>query len=136
MALNLHRNFTLALADDDEDDHFFVKTAVSEFKNVSLLSFFNGEELLRHLYKEKEAQNLPDLVILDCNMPKLGGLDVVSMLHDKKEFRGIHFVIVSTTIRDEDRQRCKELNVDCHIKPRTIPDLKNLLETLIARTAG
>jgi CheY-like chemotaxis protein len=90
--------FKILITDDDEDDYYILTHA---FKNLKLNYHFeqltNGEELIEHLYKCKSNfAALPDLVILDYNMPKMNGMETLIKLRAQAEFNKIPIIIHST----------------------------------------
>ncbi|HMG16269.1 MAG TPA: response regulator [Saprospiraceae bacterium] len=62
----------ILLADDDEDDRFFFEEAVvNSGINFALSMVNDGEELIQKI--KNELENLPDLIFLDLNMPRMSG---------------------------------------------------------------
>lgn len=67
---------TVLLVDDEAHIRKFISLVLKQFSVPKLLEASNGEEALA-LY----AEHRPDLVLLDVNMPKLGGLETLKQLH-------------------------------------------------------
>lgn len=68
---------TILLVDDEAHIRKFISLVLKQFSIPKLLEASNGEEAIA-LYKEHK----PDLVLLDVNMPKLGGLETLKCLHE------------------------------------------------------
>jgi CheY-like chemotaxis protein len=88
----------ILITDDDEDDYYIL---TNTFKNLKLDYCFEqmkgGEELINHLFKFKNDLNtLPDLIILDYNMPKMNGLTTLMQIRAQTEFNKMPVVIHST----------------------------------------
>lgn len=81
--------------EDSETDLFFVKSAIEK---TNTLSFFghasNGEEALNHL---RALKNLPDLILMDINMPVMNGHDCLRELRQDPRLRVIPVIIFSTS---------------------------------------
>ena len=78
MKLNADQMY-IVLADDDEDDRFFFKSAVDEMEFNSKLQMFNGgQELMDYL--EKDDVMKPHILFLDLNMPGLSGFDCLKLI--------------------------------------------------------
>ena len=88
---------SILLAEDDEDDRLFFKDFLNDRQDLILLPpAENGIELLEALEAAKEKNELPDLIILDQNMPKLNGLQTLERIKQDKHFTGIPVFVYST----------------------------------------
>lgn len=86
------------LAEDDKDDQIFFRIFLNERTDIHLLSaVMNGAELINTI---QNAPELPDLIILDQNMPKLNGLQTLKYLKSDPRFAVIPVVLYSTYIDD------------------------------------
>src|SRR5690606_28187333 len=93
------------LADDDADDREFARAAWSQSGSQHELVFVeDGEELLRYLRQEGPyaGRPLPALVLLDLNMPRLDGREVLRELRDDPELRRVPVVVLTTSSDPED----------------------------------
>jgi CheY-like chemotaxis protein len=104
----------ILIAEDDEDDQFLIKSAFNEIDSSINLIFANdGLELIKHFDKIKgDNVTLPSLLILDLNMPKKNGKEVLKDLIDKDFLGKFPIVIFSTTSNNSDKQYCKNLGVN------------------------
>lgn len=136
------RPFCILMADDDLDDISLVADALAEcpfpteFKNVS-----DGYELIQYLhrrgyYATAEAPE-PDLILLDLNMPKRNGTEVLAELKSTPVLREIPIVILTTSDGERDRFRTENLGADGYLtKPNSYEELvemMNLLKTFQAK---
>ena len=74
----MKQQYNLLLADDDEDDCDFFKEALDELLlPTSLVTVNDGVQLMDFL-SESGAENLPDILFLDLNMPRKNGLECLT----------------------------------------------------------
>nr|MBC7611870.1 response regulator [Pseudopedobacter sp.] len=119
------------IADDDPDDRMIIKEAFEENHYDNLISFFeDGEKVLM---KFKESPDLPSLLILDLNMPKVNGLELLILLKKNEKTKHIPVIILTTSKNKLDKQKLIEIGADDYItKPYSfdlmIEITKNLIE--------
>ena len=87
----------ILLAEDDLDDQRLFKEFLGNRSDILLMPFKeNGEELILSLKETKDNRQLPDLIILDQNMPKKNGIQTLQILQNDNHFKHIPVVIYST----------------------------------------
>ena len=85
----------LLLIDDDRDDHEFFMEALQEIdSSITCTAFFDGEQALGRL--KSNTTEVPDLIILDTNMPKLNGKQILAELKRIPNLKGVPVVMYST----------------------------------------
>jgi CheY-like chemotaxis protein len=92
------------LITDDTDDYFLLKQAFDglDHSPFELKHLTDGIELLEFLFRLLETkQNLPDLIILDYNMPRMNGLEVLKSIKQMEKLSGIPIVIYTTMNNSE-----------------------------------
>ena len=93
------------ITDDDPDDREFIINALQRNGFIGrLVEFENGEYLSEYLYKHSD--NLPDLILLDLNMPVKNGFDTLREIKNDPKFSNIPVVVLSASTRKEDEQIC------------------------------
>lgn len=93
----------------------------------------DGVEALAYLTQHGKYRDAhrPDLVLLDLNLPKLTGHEVLEQVKTDSTLREIPIVVLTTSSRDEDLQRSYNLHANCFItKPRELDDFTRLVESL------
>jgi CheY-like chemotaxis protein len=77
----------------------------------------DGEEALHFLRKENGFSKVftPDLVLLDLNLPKKNGFEVLETLRADKNFKQIPVVVLTTSVAEEDIIRTHHANANCYI---------------------
>ncbi len=87
----------ILLAEDDVDDRDFFHDFLCNRKDIELLPIVeNGEEIIQYLESLSDSTSLPDVIILDQNMPKRSGLNTLQYIKENKRYTHISVVIYST----------------------------------------
>lgn len=122
----------LFLIDDDEDDHEFLLEAVREIDPSIKCSFsFDGEKALGQL-KNFNGTELPDLIILDTNMPKLTGKQILVQLKDDPILNSIPVVMYSNFSTVSDNEQLLKLGAVHYLaKPSKFDEFKNALMQIL-----
>ena len=126
-------SFFILIAEDDADDRFLMKTALDELGYSDLRVEFveNGIELLEqldHIRLQPAANKYPRFILLDLNMPKMDGRDVLKSIKNHEEFKKIPVIIFSTTKNQLEVKRCYDLGANTYIVKPVNFDL--LVETV------
>ena len=98
----------ILLVDDNDDDIVLLEESFRDSKFLNLLQVVHdGEEALAYLRREGVYRNArtPGLVLLDINMPRLNGFDVLKSMKSDPVLRTIPVVMLTTSTRDEDIAR-------------------------------
>ena len=128
-----------------DDDIFDTMTAEKSFAKFSvphkLHTAFNGEEALDLLLGRNGAEALrplPEVILLDLNMPRMNGVEFLTELRANPEFQHIPVFITTTSSMEEDRADAETLGVSGYIlKPldfetgTDLSDSLSLLEKLL-----
>jgi chemotaxis family two-component system response regulator Rcp1 len=126
---------TIIIVDDCPHEHFFIKQALCEFKNITFYDYYNGETFLHFLqYKSEELypdQKRPDIVILDVNMPKMSGFELFDLIERKNLRAHFKFFVLTTSLAEKEREDCEKYKLKCFQKPFDFKDFSELLEEII-----
>lgn len=106
--------YRILVADDDEDDFDFIKSVLLELNPHSVIErAVNGKELIDHLNESLKAQKpVPDLILLDINMPKVNGFQALARIKSKKEICSIPTLMYSTSACYTEMEKCYVLGAD------------------------
>ena len=128
---------TILLADDDPEDRLLLSEALAEVRSGSDLHWVeNGEELLDYLwrrgcYSDAASAPPPNLILLDLNMPKKNGWEVLKEIRADPALAHIPVVVLTTSRMPEDVTRSYALGANSFIsKPSTFVGLVDLMQTL------
>jgi len=106
----------ILLVDDDPEDRMIVHDGLQELGVGNVLEFAeNGELAFDLLNKKFEDGLLPCLIVLDLNMPKMSGTEILMSLKDDARFKDIPVIIYSTSINPLEKERCLELGAHSYI---------------------
>jgi chemotaxis family two-component system response regulator Rcp1 len=95
----------ILLVEDNEGDIVLAKEALSEARIKSRISvMMDGEEALAYLFNKDNLRHdrLPDLILLDINLPKVDGLEVLAKIKAHDELKAIPVVMLTTSTSERD----------------------------------
>jgi CheY-like chemotaxis protein len=129
---------TILIADDDEDDRMLTQQALEAAHISNAVRFVeDGEQLLDYLYQRGEFAGetgkapRPGLILLDLNMPKLGGREALAIIKGDKTLQDIPIVVLTESRLDADIALSYQLGVNSFIsKPVTFSGLVEAMNVL------
>lgn len=132
-----NKNIGILLVEDDDIDVMNIKRAFKK-NNVTNPLFFasNGVEALAMLRGSENVPKLnptPRIILLDINMPKMGGIEFLQHLRADPIIRSISVFVLTTSNDDRDKIAAYDLNVAGYIlKPVSFESFVQAVETLDA----
>ena len=127
----------ILLAEDDLDDQQIFSEVIQDInRDIELTIVGDGEQVLTALERMDETNNLPDLVILDQNMPRLKGSEAIKLIRENTRYDRMSTVIYSTYHDSRFTENCKKLGIELFLKPDTYDDLKKLITKMIDMFGG
>lgn len=99
------RPVEILLVEDNEDDVVIIQEAFAEFQLVNVLNTVSdGEEALAYLRREGQYKVVrqPGLILLDINMPKKNGFEVIQAMKADLRLRTLPVIMLTMSDRDED----------------------------------
>lgn len=130
------RPITILLAEDNEDDVLLAQEAFAEVPLARIAAVArNGDEALAYLRREgKYAQaRPPDLVLLDINMPRKSGFEVLAEMKSDPSLRHVPVLMLSTSEQDEDILRSYRGGASSYItKPMLFEGFVELAQELLS----
>src|ERR1700748_2184247 len=105
---------TILLTDDDQDDHELFNEALASVADVyNVVHVYNGAEAMDYLCRRKAYKTslmpLPDLIVLDINMPLKNGFETLQEIKAIKQFTHIPAYILTTSWENVHLAKCREL---------------------------
>lgn len=119
-------------ADDDPDDMVMFRRIVDEVQQHSLVLGANdGRDVLACLQLMRKEKIFPCLVILDLNMPALGGRETIGLMRQEADFAHIPIAVFTTADRQVDRNFCDRFNIPIFVKPVSVAELTTTIRQML-----
>lgn len=116
----------ILLVEDNEGDILLTKEALLDGKIVNEISVVNdGEEAIEFLEKIVDNHNtkLPDLILLDINLPKKNGHEVLQHIKQHDNLKQIPVIMLTTSSSEKDIQASYKNHANCYVtKPIDVED--------------
>jgi two-component system, chemotaxis family, response regulator Rcp1 len=112
------------IVEDNPGDAYMIKEMLNDLKlTLSITVAKDGQAALNIL--KDISSGAPGLVILDLNLPKVNGFEVLTFMKSSATLRSIPVVVMTGSLRSEDELRSRELGaVDYCIKPSTADEME------------
>jgi CheY-like chemotaxis protein len=126
------KQVTILLVEDDPGDQKLTKKAISDAKIVNdVMVADSGESAFEYLSHCKNGDNgypRPDLILLDLNMPGMGGKEFLHRIKIDDDFGMIPVVILTTSDLDNDIRESYKLHASGYIKkPVTLQGFQKIM---------
>jgi len=97
----------ILIIDDDSDDvQLFQEALNGSDVNCNTIAFFDADAAFVHLQSRLDKQEkLPDLIVLDLNLPRMQGHDALAILKATNAFHAIPVIVISVSKRAEDNEK-------------------------------
>lgn len=124
----------ILLVEDNEGDILLTLEAFKEIKaknNIAVVK--DGEEAIEFLKKEGQYTDsiMPQLILLDINMPKINGIEVLDFIKKDERLKKIPVVMLTTSSSESDIAACYEKSANCFItKPLDFGKFLNVIESI------
>jgi CheY-like chemotaxis protein len=133
----VNKKQTILLVDDSENDMLLMLRAFkkAEFE-CPLREVYNGEQAIAYLagegiYANRDDYPMPSIMVLDLNMPKKNGFDVLAWARAQPVFNGLSIVILTASMRPGDVQRAFDLGANSFLlKPSNTNALTAMVQCL------
>jgi chemotaxis family two-component system response regulator Rcp1 len=124
----------LLLVEDNPGDVRLTIEALKEGKVINNLTVVkDGEEAIAVLRRQGQYANAPrpDLILLDLNLPRKGGLEVLAEIKGDSELKRIPVVVLTTSQAEQDVLRTYTLHANCYIvKPVDLNQFMNVVQSI------
>jgi CheY-like chemotaxis protein len=123
--------YVFLLIDDDTDDSELFQEALNETDDSIIFHHAeNGEDALKNL----DAFQLPSIIFLDINMPRMNGWECLQLMKNNPVFRNIPVIVYSTSSHQEEIDNAITLGALClYRKPSTYSELKKMLANVVEK---
>jgi two-component system, chemotaxis family, response regulator Rcp1 len=115
---SMGRPIEILLVEDNPGDVRLTQEALKEGKvNNNMYVAYDGIEALAFLRREEKHEKAvrPDLILLDLNLPKMDGRELLAEIKDDDDLKRIPVVILTTSKAEEDVVKTYNLHANCYI---------------------
>lgn len=122
---------SIILTDDDEDDRDIFRSALhTTHADITLHTFDDGEALRQYICHDKTE--MPQLIFLDINMPRLNGFECLTKLRAKYKPHELPVVMYTTSTQKADHEKALRLGANLYAhKPTDYHSLKILITKVL-----
>ena len=126
----------ILLADDNEDDLELETRALAQYRIANeIVVVRDGAEALDFLYRRGDFRDRspsdPLVVLLDINMPRLNGLEVLEQMKAEPQLRQIPVVMLTSSRQGPDVERCYKLGANAYVvKPVDFAQFADAVKTI------
>jgi CheY-like chemotaxis protein len=124
----------ILLVEDNEGDILLTREALEEAKiMIKLKVVKDGKEAIDFLNKQGKytAVQLPDLILLDVNLPKKNGHEVLKYIKETDGLKHIPVIMLTTSSSEKDINESYNNHVNCYItKPVEVDDFLSIVATI------
>ncbi|PRP67648.1 response regulator [Nonlabens agnitus] len=121
------------IIEDRVEDMELITRAISrQFDNVNLVAVPDSEDLLKKITSGDLKKSRPHLLLIDINMPKVSGIDLLKALSVKEEYNKLPRVVLSSSDHHKDLDAAYSYKANSYvIKPGSYSDLKIKLKSVV-----
>jgi len=125
---------SILLVEDNAGDVRLTREALREADvTVELVAVPDGEQALAFLRNQGDHEGVgrPDLILLDLNLPKKNGLEVLEEIKGDPELRRTPVIMLTTSSSARDVAACYDRGVNCYVvKPLDLDDFTGLVQAI------
>lgn len=119
----------LLIEDNEGDAELTIEALKHNAISSEIKVINNGEDALKFL--KLESEKLPDLILLDLNLPKVDGKEVLHFVKNDDALKGIPVVMLTTSSLQKDITYSYNNNANCYIvKPGNLKDFMTTINSI------
>src|ERR1700744_3610131 len=122
----------ILLVDDNEGDILLTKEALADARIVNKISIaYDGIAAINFLRKTAQTPSMPDLILLDINLPKMDGTEVLALVKNDPELKRIPVIMLTTSSAEKDILASYDNYANCYItKPVDLDRFMDVVRTI------
>ena len=109
----MRTKFTILVADDDLDDQELLRSAFAQSKvNIEIVPVYDGVQVMDYLWQRhafRHVTSLPDLLLLDLNMPLMDGFQTIKEIKRFPHLRTLPIYVITTSRAPEHMSKALNL---------------------------
>jgi two-component system, chemotaxis family, response regulator Rcp1 len=123
----------ILLVDDNEGDILLTREALEEARIINKISIaYDGMEAIRFLKSLPSfGTSMPDLILLDINLPKMDGTEVLAIIKSDPDLKRIPVIMLTTSSSEKDILASYDNYANCYItKPVDLQRFMDVVRTI------
>jgi CheY-like chemotaxis protein len=122
----------ILLVDDNEGDILLTKEALDDARIINKISIaYDGVEALRFLRKQIGSNGMPDLILLDINLPRMDGTELLGIVKADPDLKRIPVIMLTTSSAEKDILTSYDNYANCYItKPVDLDRFMDVVRTI------
>jgi len=122
----------ILLIEDNEGDILLTREAFEESKLVNnLITIKDGKEAINFFESLRYVEDFPQLVLLDVNLPKISGHEVLIYIKSSEKYRSIPVIMLTTSSSEKDVMKSYKNHANCYItKPIDVDDFMKAMQKI------
>ncbi len=121
--------------DDDPDDHLLLEETITKIDpQIQVLHAYSGDDAILTLNQLEKQNHLPDLILLDMNMPMKCGDEVAKEISGTSTWKKIPIILISTAADAAVSSLLENNCIAVVAKPSSLLDLEQVLRSVLAET--
>lgn len=125
----------ILLIEDNLDSIFMTREALKEIESdIELFVVEDGAEAMNFLYHNDRYKDCthPDLILLDLNLPKKNGQEILEECKSDDNLKNIPVIILTTSQSEEDIKRAYSHHANCYIiKPVDLDEFIHMMKSIL-----
>lgn len=131
------KKLCVLVEDDNEHAHIFEDSIKRIYGDdgINLVRFADGESAIQFLMNQSSDPTfeIPAVVVIDLNLPKVDGFEVIQMLSSTPLYSSVPLVVLTSSSADRDILRAYQLGASGYmVKPLDIFDFRNMLKNFFS----
>jgi CheY-like chemotaxis protein len=118
------KGINILLVEDNEGDILLTTEAFEESRIINKITIIRDGKAAINLFEGlTNKEEIPNLVLLDINLPKMSGHEVLMYIKNSEKYKSIPVIMLTTSSSEKDILACYENHVNCYItKPIDVTD--------------
>ncbi len=117
MSDNVRSTMRVVVIEDNAPDVMLIGEALAGSPTPFVIVHYgDGEEAIAGLTADVSAGATPDLIVLDLNMPKVNGLEVLQRIKEENSLSNVPVLVLTSSSAPEERQEAERLGVDRYLR--------------------